>query len=414
MERRNFAALCAAVLCFWLFALAFGTAQGMGLHLVARREAKTASAQAVWVEPALPAAAAPALSLNCRAAILIEQDSGRVLYEKNAEEKMPIASITKVMTLLLTFEAIHNGRLTLDTLVPVSEHAYHMGGSQIWLEPGEQFTLDEMLRAICVSSANDAAVAVAELVGGSEPAFVEQMNARAAQLGMEQTTFRNACGLDTEGHLSTARDVAIMSREILTHCPEVLHYSGIWTDSLRNGQTQLVNTNKLLKSYRGITGLKTGTTGKAGVCISASAERDGLRLIAVVLGSASGKERFQAASTLLDYGFAHYESAAAALPGDAPQTLPVEHGTAATIPLNYESPGHCLMPKGEGGTLEAVVELPASLSAPVAAGEQVGRLKILHQGTEMCSYSITAAQNVDALSFRYCLRLLAQSLLLRN
>ena len=414
MERRNFAALCAAVLCFWLFALAFGTAQGMGLHLVARREAKTASAQAVWVEPALPAAAAPALSLNCRAAILIEQDSGRMLYEKNAEEKMPIASITKVMTLLLTFEAIHDGRLTLDTLVPVSEHAYHMGGSQIWLEPGEQLTLDEMLRAICVSSANDAAVAVAELVGGSEPAFVEQMNARAAQLGMEQTTFRNACGLDTEGHLSTARDVAIMSREILTHCPEVLYYSGIWTDSLRNGQTQLVNTNKLLKSYRGITGLKTGTTGKAGVCISASAERDGLRLIAVVLGSASGKERFQAASTLLDYGFAHYESAATALPGDAPQTLPVEHGTAATVPLNYESPGHCLMPKGEGGTLEAVVELPASLSAPVAAGEQVGRIKILHQGTEMCSYPITAAQNVDALSFRYCLRLLAQSLLLRN
>ncbi len=185
-------------------------------------------------------------------------------------------------------------------------------------------------------------------------------------------------------------------------------------DTLRGGATQLVNTNKLLKSYRGITGLKTGTTGKAGVCISASAERDGLRLIAVVLGSASGKERFQAASTLLDYGFAHYESAAAALPGDAPQTLPVEHGTAATVPLNYESPGHCLMPKGEGGALEAVVELPASLSAPVAAGEQVGHIKILHQGTEMCSYPITAAQNVDALSFRYCLRLLAQSLLLRN
>ncbi len=170
--------------------------------------------------------------------------------------EIPIASITKVMTLLLTFEAIHGGRLTLDTLVPVSEHAYHMGGSQIWLEPGEQFTLDEMLRAICVSSANDAAVAVAELVGGSEPAFVEQINARAAKLGMEQTTFRNACGLDTEGHLSTARDVAIMSREILTHCPEVLHYSGIWTDSLRNGQTQLVNTNKLLKRYGGITGLR--------------------------------------------------------------------------------------------------------------------------------------------------------------
>lgn len=417
MERKNFAALCAAVLCFWLFALALGTAEGVGLRAVMHPEERTVSADAGEAAEgtALPAAAAaPQLSLNCRAAILIEQGSGRVLYEKNADERVPIASITKVMTLLLTFEAVHDGRLTMETPVPVSEHAYHMGGSQIWLEPGEHFTLDEMIKAICVSSANDAAVAVAELVGGSEPAFVEQMNARAAALGMEQTAFRNACGLDAEGHLSTARDVAVMSRTILNTCPEVLHYTGIWTDTLRGGQTQLVNTNKLLKSYRGITGLKTGTTGKAGVCISASAERDGLRLIAVVLGSASGKERFQAASTLLDYGFAHYESAAAALPGDAPQTLPVEHGTAAAVPLNYESPGHCLMPKGEGGALEAVVELPASLSAPVAAGEQVGRIKILHQGTEMCSYPITAAQNVDALSFRYCLLLLAQSLLLRN
>ena len=287
----------------------------------------------------------------CAAAILIDEDSGTVLYEKNADARRPIASITKVMTLLLAFEGLEAGKIHLDDFVPVSEHAYH---------------------------------------------------------------FVNACGLDEAGHLSTARDVALMSREMLLHHTEVRDYCSIWMDTLRGGATQLVNTNKLLKSYRGITGLKTGTTGKAGVCISASAERDGLRLIAVVLGSASGKERFQAASTLLDYGFARYESAAAALPGDAPQTLPVEHGTAATVPLNYESPGHCLMPKGEGSTLKAVVELPASLSAPVAAGEQVGRIKILHQGTEMCSYPITAAQNVDALSFRYCLRLLAQSLLLRN
>ena len=350
----------------------------------------------------------------CQAAILIDEDSGTVLYEKNADESRPIASITKIMTLLLTFEALEAGKVSLSDTVPVSEHAYHMGGSQIWLEPGEQLTLDEMLKAICISSANDAAVAVAEFIGGSEPVFVERMNARAKELGMQSTTFRNACGLDEDGHLSTARDVAIMSREMLLNHPEIENYCTVWMDTLRGGATQLVNTNKLLKSYNGITGLKTGTTGKAGVCISASASRDDLRLIAVVLGSASGKERFQAASTLLDYGFAHYESAAAALPGDAPQTLPVEHGTAATVPLNYESPGHCLMPKGEGGTLEAVVELPASLSAPVAAGEQVGRIKILHQGTEMCSYPITAAQNVDALSFRYCLRLLAQSLLLRN
>ena len=262
MERRNLALLCAGVLCFWLFALAFGTAEGRGVAVQA--ELPTAAPAAVEDVPVVDAAAQPQLSLNCRAAILVDQDTGTVLYEKNADEQVPIASITKVMTLLLTFEAIHNGQLTLETTVPVSEHAYHMGGSQIWLEPGEQFTLDEMIKAICVSSANDAAVAVAELVGGSEPVFVERMNARAAELGMEHTTFHNACGLDTEGHLSTARDVAVMSCQILNTCPEVLHYTGIWTDTLRGGATQLVNTNKLLHRYNGITGLKTGTTGPAG------------------------------------------------------------------------------------------------------------------------------------------------------
>ena len=303
MERRNLALLCAGVVCFWLFALAFGTAQGKGLRIqpVVQAQAEPA-VQTLTVTP-------PQLTLPCRAAILIDQTSGAVLYEMNADQTMPIASITKVMTLLLTFEAVHAGRLTMDTAVPVSEHAYHMGGSQIWLEPGEQFTLDEMLKAICVSSANDAAVAVAELVGGSEPAFVQQMNARAAELGMEHTTFCNACGLDTEGHLSTARDVAIMSRTILTTCPEVLHYTGIWTDTLRGGTTQLVNTNKLLHRYNGITGLKTGTTSGAGVCISASATRDGLNLIAVVLGAPSSADRFAAATTLLDYGFSAYRAA---------------------------------------------------------------------------------------------------------
>lgn len=352
--------------------------------------------------------------LDCASALLMEAESGRVLFEYNADDRHAPASITKIMTMLLVCEAVDAGQISLDDTVTTSPYASSMGGSEIWLEPYETMTVDEMLRATAIASANDAAVALGEHLAGTEAMFADKMNQKAAQLGMDSTHFVNACGLDEAGHLSTARDVALMSREMLLHHTEVRDYCSIWMDTLRGGATQLVNTNKLLKSYRGITGLKTGTTGKAGVCISASAEREGLRLIAVVLGSASGKERFQAASTLLDYGFAHYESAAAALPGDAPQTLPVEHGTAATIPLNYESPGHCLMPKGEGGTLEAVVELPASLSAPVAAGEQVGRIKILHQGTEMCSYPITAAQNVDALSFRYCLHLLAQSLLLRN
>ena len=350
----------------------------------------------------------------CAAAILVDEDSGTVLYEKNADARRPIASITKVMTLLLTFEALEAGKISLDDFVPVSEHAYHMGGSQIWLEPGEEMTLNDMLKAICISSANDAAVAVAEYIGGSEPAFAEMMNARAAELGMTNTHFVNACGLDEPEHLSTARDVVAMSREMLLHHTEVRDYCSIWMDTLRGGATQLVNTNKLLKSYSGITGLKTGTTGKAGVCISASAERDGLRLIAVVLGAASGKERFQAASTLLDYGFSHFESAAAELPADAPLSLPVERGTAESVTLTYTAPERCLMPKGESGTLQVALDLPQKLAAPIRAGETVGTVKISNGSAELASYPVTAAQDVDALSFTYCLRRLAEGLLLTS
>lgn len=350
----------------------------------------------------------------CAAAILVDEDSGTVLYEKNADARRPIASITKVMTLLLTFEALEAGKISLDDFVPVSEHAYHMGGSQIWLEPGEEMTLNDMLKAICISSANDAAVAVAEYVGGSEPAFAEMMNARAAELGMTNTHFVNACGLDEPEHLSTARDVAAMSREMLLHHTEVRDYCSIWMDTLRGGATQLVNTNKLLKSYSGITGLKTGTTGKAGVCISASAERDGLRLIAVVLGAASGKERFQAASTLLDYGFSHFESAAAELPADAPLSLPVKRGTAESVALTYTAPERCLMPKGESSTLQVALDLPQKLAAPIRAGETIGTVKISNGSAELASYPVTAAQDVDALSFTYCLHRLAEGLLLTS
>lgn len=350
----------------------------------------------------------------CAAAILVDEDSGTVLYEKNADARRPIASITKVMTLLLTFEALETGKISLDDFVPVSEHAYHMGGSQIWLEPGEEMTLNDMLKAICISSANDAAVAVAEYIGGSEPAFAEMMNVRAAELGMTNTHFVNACGLDEPEHLSTARDVAAMSREMLLHHTEVRDYCSIWMDTLRGGATQLVNTNKLLKSYSGITGLKTGTTGNAGVCISASAERDGLRLIAVVLGAASGKERFQAASTLLDYGFSHFESAAAELPADAPLSLPVERGTAESVALTYTAPERCLMPKGESSTLQVALDLPQKLAAPIRAGETVGTVKISNGSAELASYPVTAAQDVDALSFTYCLRRLAEGLLLTS
>ena len=409
MERRNLALLCAGVVCFWLFALAVGTAQGAGLRVAIGETGPAVQADAPAVLAAAPANSG--LQLECRAAVLMEPETGRVLYEKAPDERMPIASITKLMTLLLTFEAIRGGKLTLDTPVPVSEHAYHMGGSQIWLEPGEQFTLDEMLKAICVSSANDAAVAVAELVGGSETAFVQQMNARAAELGMEHTTFRNACGLDTEGHLSTARDVAIMSRTILNTCPEVLHYTGIWTDTLRGGQTQLVNTNKLLRRYNGITGLKTGTTGGAGVCITASATRDGLSLIAVVLGAPSSKERFEAATTLLDYGFAAYRAAPVPLPEDRPLQLKVKGSTEETVPLNYAAlPQTALLPAESAGQLTVQLSLPEVLEAPVTRGQTVGKAQLLCGEAVQGEYPVCAAADAPRMDFDAALQLLWDSL----
>ena len=407
MERRNLALLCAGVLCFWLFALAFGTAQGSGL----RRQSPAVQTAVQPQGPVQLTAEPPALELPCRAACLIDQQTGTVLYEKNADQQMPIASITKVMTLLLTFEAVHNGQLTMDTPVPVSEHAYHMGGSQIWLEPGEQFTLDEMIKAICVSSANDAAVAVAELVGGSEQGFVQSMNARAAELGMEHTTFYNACGLDTEGHLSTARDVAVMSCQILNTCPEVLHYTGIWTDTLRGGQTQLVNTNKLLRRYSGITGLKTGTTSGAGVCISASATRDGLKLIAVILGAPSSADRFNAATTLLDYGFGAYEAAPLPALPSQPLQLAVKGSAEGSVPLDYSAlPETILLEKGAGAALRGELTLPETLEAPVERGQAVGKVSV-YQGENLLSeYEVRAAVDAAKLTLPDALHLLWESL----
>lgn len=357
-------------------------------------------------------ATASDFDVPCKAAILIDQDSGTVLYEKNADEQRPIASITKVMTLLLAFEALEAGQVQLSDIVPVSEHAYGMGGSQIWLEPGEQMTLEEMFKAICISSANDAAVAVAEFIGGSEPAFVEKMNQKAAELGMSSTTFRNACGLDTSGHLSTARDVAVMSREMLLHHQEVEDYCTIWMDSLRGGQTQLVNTNKLLKSYSGITGLKTGTTGGAGVCISASASRDGLNLIAVVLGASSGTERFQAATALLDYGFANYANLQVELPQDAPDTLPVRRGVQDLVALEYAAPAGYLVEKGQAGALEVRLELPDEVEAGIEAGDKLGEVQVLRGGAVIDAYPVTAAESVAKLNFVFCFRRLAEALLL--
>jgi D-alanyl-D-alanine carboxypeptidase (penicillin-binding protein 5/6) len=456
MDKRVAAMICAAALTFWLFALAFGSAAGAGVH-AGNTVTKTSAAamadaeQISQTEPdtlagdvtaqagfqtgtaqqnpapqsgtagqtAQPPAdakpgidpAAPALELPCRAAILIDQQSGTVLYEKNADEAMPIASITKVMTLLLTFEALHANKITYEDHVPVSEHGYSMGGSQIWLEPGEQFTLHELLKAICVSSANDAAVVVAEYVGGSEPSFVSQMNAKAAELGMKNTTFKNACGLDEPGHLSSARDVSIMSRQILNECPEVLKYTGIWMDTLRGGQTQLINTNKLLKHYNGITGLKTGTTSGAGVCISATATRDGLSLIAVVLGSSNSKERFISATTLLDYGFSNYEAAALPAVPDAPLSCNVRGGSLESVSLDYSAlPPSMLLKKGQGKNLTARSDIPEKVDAPLVQGDTIGMIQIFSDDTLLGEYPVTAGQTVDKLTLGSAFRLLLENL----
>lgn len=240
-------------------------------------------------------------TVTAPSAILMESTTGKIIFEKNSHEKRPCASVTKVMTLLLVFEAIDSGKLSLDDTITASEHAASMGGSDIWLEPGEKMSADDMIKATVVASANDAAVALAEHISGSEEAFIENMNKRAKELKMNDTVFKNCNGLDEEGHVTSAYDVAIMSKELIKH-EKIFDYSSIWLDTLRDGKTQIVNTNKLLKTYNGITGLKTGTTDDAGCCMSATAQRGDVSLIAVVLGCDTGKERFADAAALLDYG----------------------------------------------------------------------------------------------------------------
>ena len=350
-----------------------------------------------------PQAAAETLDLPVPAAVLMEFSTGRVLYEKSPHEKRPCASITKVMTLLLVFEAIDSGVLHLDDVLTASAHAAGMGGSDIWLREGEQMTVDDLIKACVVMSANDAAVVLAEAVAGTEDAFVERMNARAAELGMADTTFKNCNGLDEEGHLTSAFDVAVMSRALMQH-EKIFDYTLIWIDYVRGGQTQLVNTNKLVRSYNGIKGLKTGTTSAAGSCISAAAERNGMMLIGVVLGASNTKDRFSAASSLLDYGFANWKMTTPEAP-ELPE-LPVTGGMLPTIPLEAAAPQGVLTAVSEQGTLEAEPDLPESVEAPVEAGQQVGMIRVTLNGETVEEIPVTAAERVEAITFSSAMRYL--------
>lgn len=347
--------------------------------------------------------------ISAPAAVLMDADTGKILYEKNAHEQRACASITKVMTLTLVMEAVDSGKIHMDDVVTASAHAASMGGSDIWLEEGEQMTVDDMIKATAVASANDAAVALAEYICGTEDDFVAAMNEKAKALGMDDTTFMNCNGLDEEGHITSAYDVALMSRELIKH-EKIFDYTNIWLDNLRGGKTQIVNTNKLLRSYDGITGLKTGTTGEAGACISATAERNGLSLIGVVLGADSGKERFRDAATLLDYGFANFESKELGLEEElAPIT--VEGGMEDEVSISCEGVTGLTVPKGEGKGITQTVDIPESIEAPVRKGDIVGKVVFTLNGEELASFDVTANDDVEEKSFGSILGLLLHSLI---
>ncbi len=341
---------------------------------------------------------ASALNLGGKSIILIEETTGKVLYERDADIKMPPASITKIMTLLLTMEAMENGKFTLETQVTCSDHAASMGGAQIWLKEGEQMSVDDIIKAVCIKSANDAAVVLAELVGGSEDGFVNMMNARASELGMKNTTFKNASGLDADGHLSTARDISIMSRALMRH-EKIFEYTRIWMDTLRGGQTELVNTNKLIRFYKGATGLKTGTTDGAGSCLSATAERDGLSLIGVVMGFEDSKTRNAAARKLLDFGFANYEIVTPEISEEIPKTLSVKGGMNESVTLRNEPVPSVLTEKNNKGKIESRLSIENELAAPVKEGQTVGKVDIYVNDKLYASYGVEAAETVKEMTF---------------
>lgn len=346
----------------------------------------------------VPASALGAEDISSVSAVLIEPNSKKILFEKNANEKRACASITKVMTLLLVFEAIEAGAISFDDVVTTSEHAKSMGGSDIWLEVGEQMTVHEMIKATAVASANDAAVALAEHLCGSESDFVSKMNERAKELGMKNTTFKNCNGLDEEGHITSAYDVALMSAELIKH-EKIFEYTKIWIDYLRDGETQIVNTNKLLKTYTGITGLKTGTTGDAGSCISATAQRNSMSLVAVVLGATTGTERFKDAATLLDFGFANFETIQLDAGSVEFPEIEVKDGMKKSVKVSCDENLTLVVKKGTKEKTEQELKLKDSLDAPVKKGDKAGKLTFSLGDKKIAEFDVVTTQDVEKISF---------------
>ena len=334
------------------------------------------------------------LGLNAKSAILMEESTGNILYESNPDERLPIASVTKVMTMLLIMEAVDSGKISFDDMVTVSENAMSYGGSTMFLETGEQLTVNDMLKGIAVASANDGCVAMAEHLAGSESAFVDMMNEKAKKLGMENTHFMNTNGLDEDDHYSSARDVAIMSRELMKH-ETIFNYTSIWMDTLRGGKFQLANTNKLIRFYDGANGLKTGSTSKALCCLSAAAKRNDMQLIAVVLGAPTSAERFASAKSLLDYGFANYAVNTQITAGDEVQKIAVEKGVDKEVDVVAGDSCSTLVKKGQEDNITKEIKIDETITAPIEAGQKIGTMTISRDGEVIADIDLNASSAVE-------------------
>lgn len=337
-----------------------------------------------------------AIDVNAKSAVLMDASTGEILFSKNENERLYPASVTKIMSLLLFMEAIDSGTISLEDTVTASPAAAAKGGSQIWLKEGEQMTVDELLRATAIGSANDACTALGEHIAGSEEAFVSLMNERAKQLGMENTHFDNCTGLDddSETHLTTALDIAIMSKELLSH-ERIRTYTTVWMDSLRGGATQLVNTNKLVRFYNGTTGLKTGTTTKAGHCLSASAERNSLHLIAVVMGAQKSDDRFEGAKTLLNWGFANYETVTPEIDTSTFPEVKVLRGVEENVRATVRGIKPLTLKTGLKNKFETVTELQQDVEAPVEQGQFLGKVQLKIDGKVISEYNLVASNAVE-------------------
>lgn len=355
------------------------------------------------------AAIGQTLDIKAKSVALMEPNTGKVLYEANSDEQLAPASITKIMSLLLVMEAIDRGDISLETVVAASEHACSMGGSQIWLEPGETMTVNDLLKAAVIASANDACVALGETIAGSEEGFVAMMNERAKQLGMTKTHFVNCTGLDAEGHLTSAYDVAVMSSELIKH-DLIKDYSTVWMDSLRDGKSELVNTNKLVQFYEGTTGLKTGTTSKAKYCVAATAERNGMELVAVVMAGDTTNDRFNGAKKLLDYGFANYNFSSIDAGLSEGFTLNIAKGTRKKITVRAENALNILLPKTASGNIERKTVFKEDITAPVKKGEVLGTVTVTMGGEQLGEIPIVADEDVGKLTLSVTLKWILKGL----